>query len=95
MPQCPYCLVVGMENDPTCYKCGRPFNPGITQRGLSTLMALIFAGTMLAAILLVVPMKWSLIDWVASAITTGLFVAGAGVVGSIVGWIVGAFVCKC
>jgi hypothetical protein len=93
--QCPYCLVVGLEGDRTCYKCGRPYRPGLTQRGLSTTLGVVFACTMLAAIFLVAPPSISVVSWVPGVVTTALFVAGAGVVGSLLGWVIGAFVCEC
>jgi len=95
MLQCPFCLVVGLEGDRACYKCGRPYRPGLTQRGLSNLLGLIFACTMFAAILLVAPPSISVVDWVWGVVTTALVVAAAGVAGSILGWIIGAFVCEC
>jgi hypothetical protein len=95
MLQCPYCLVVGLEGDRTCYKCGRPYRPGITQRGLSTSLGLIFAATMLAAIFLIIPPSFTPLTWVTSVVTTALFVGGAWVTGSILGWVIGAFVCEC
>src|SRR5262245_13091121 len=95
MLQCPYCLVVGMEGDRTCYKCGRPYRPGLTQRGLSYTLAIVFACTMFAAILLVAPPSISVVSWVAGVVTTALFVTGAGLVGLFLGWFIGAFVCEC
>ena len=95
MLQCPYCLVVGMEGDRTCYKCGRPYRPGLTQRGLSYTLGLVFACTMLAAILLVAPPHVTVVSWLAGVVTVALFVTGAGLVGCFLGWFIGAFVCEC
>ena len=95
MLQCPYCLVVGLEGDRTCYKCGRPYRPGFTQRGLCYTLGLVFACTMLAAVLLVAPPSISVVDWVAGVATTATMVAGAGLVGCFLGWFIGAFVCEC
>ena len=34
MLQCPFCLVVGLEGDRACYKCGRPYRPGLDPKDI-------------------------------------------------------------
>jgi hypothetical protein len=81
-----------MESDPVCIQCGCHFNPGLSQRKLAQIMGGLAAGGMLVMINLAVPRSAD--DWLANAVTTGLFCGAAGVAGSVFGWVLGAFICE-
>jgi hypothetical protein len=81
-----------METDPVCLRCGRSFHRGMSQGKLANIMGWSFAAFMFLAIQFAVPPS-GMSDLLAGAVTTGLFTMGAGVVGMIVGWVVGAFAC--
>ena len=93
--QCPHCSALCAKADVNCPACGHNLGRGLTQKKLANLTAVVFALLMVAFVLytnLTHPPRRD--EMTATNITNALFIGGSLVVGRIVGWLLGAFVCR-
>jgi hypothetical protein len=91
--QCHHCSTIGMDTDPCCLRCGKPFKRGISQGTLAHTMGWIFAGFMGVAVSFVNGVS-RLDELLVNAVATGLLMMAAGLVGAVFGWVIGAFACE-
>jgi hypothetical protein len=93
--QCPQCSALCTDVDRYCPGCQRSLGKGLTQRKVANFTALVFGLLMVVFVnYMSVSRPGGRDDVAAIAITNGLFIGGAVVIGRIVGWLLGAFICR-
>ena len=94
--QCPHCSALCANNDAICPGCGRSLGKGLTQSKVANWTALVFGGLMIVFVAFMSMKKPATrqSEVIAMVVTNMLFIGAAVVVGRIVGWLLGAFVCR-
>jgi hypothetical protein len=94
--QCPHCLALCSNSDSVCPGCRRSLGKGLTQSKVANWTALLFGVLMIAFVAYMSMTKPATrqSEVTAMAITNALFIAGGVVIGRIVGWVVGALICR-
>jgi uncharacterized paraquat-inducible protein A len=94
--QCPHCSALCANSDAVCPRCGRSLGKGLTQSKVANWTAFVFGVLMLVFVAYMSMKKPATrqTEVIAMAITNALFISAAAVVGRIVGWLLGAFVCR-
>ena len=93
--QCPHCSGLCASVDTICPTCRHSLGKGLTQAKLANLTAVIFAVLMIAFIVhtnMSRPPRRD--EMTAVNITNALFIGGSLVVGRVIGWLLGALVCR-
>lgn len=94
--QCSHCSALCADSDAICPRCGRSLGKGLTQSKVANWTALVFTALMLmfVAYMSIKKPASRQTEVIAMVVTNALFIGAAAVVGRIVGWLLGAFVCR-
>jgi hypothetical protein len=94
--QCPHCSALCANADVICPACRHSLGKGLTQAKLANLTAAVFGVLMIAFLVYVNASRPAVRsdERLAMQITNALFVGASVVVGRIVGWLLGAFICR-
>ena len=86
--QCPNCKTLGMDGDRSCIRCGASLASG-GRRNLPGKVGLGFAMGMMCLLVVARPLHSSkLNEEMAWSIVCGLACMAAGVVGTVIGWVI-------